>query len=121
MRGDEMTVSVEKKALMEKLLENRLDHEGQYNEAMDKYRQAVVDEMNRRILEIQAGGDVDTNFHKIVRPESYVDDYTTAIEMLRWHQSDVITLTRNEFKQYVLNEWDWQHSFARTTGSYTVR
>lgn len=44
-------------------------------------------------------------------PHSYAQDYEDAIAMVTKDCREVIIISEEEFRRYVLNKWNWIHSF----------
>ncbi len=118
--NDEFKVTVSKDDLLSTLQANRDEHEKEFTEADAAYRKVVAKELQRRLLLVESGAEFDLFFRDLVQPKSHVDDFDTAIEMLEWHRQSDITLSREEFKKYVRNEWDWLENFKALHAGYTT-
>lgn len=118
--SEEIKVTVDKGELLERLKMNREQHLALYTEAQGNYRKIVTAEVQRRLLIIESGGDIDLNFVEFVKPVSFEDDFNTAIGMLEWHTDSEISLTREDFMKYVENNWEWKTRFQNFTVGYTT-
>lgn len=119
------TVKVEKKQLQATLKENRSKHLKEYREALVNHaekvktlatklgEQAGKSNPNPEKLKKQA-----QELWSLPQPRSFAEDYTRAIEMLEWELEEDVKLTQTEFKQFVQDEWSWQHEFATSTSFY---
>ena len=77
------SVKVAVSDLLKHLKKNRETHIKDYEEAMVGYREALVKELKAMTKKAQNNEDIEL-YVRVVRPESYVDSYTEAIEMLEW-------------------------------------
>lgn len=110
------TVRVKCNDLLNHLVKNREKHIDEHNNMMKIYRLAVVDRLNKMLS--LAKEDKDVPFFDLVNPESYLSSYDQAIEMLQWTTDTEILLEAGEFRQYVMDEWGWKHSFKGTETFY---
>lgn len=111
---------VKKDRLLETMRRNRDAHRGIYEEALERYRERAIQELNARLDEAKSGGPI----HLVINlptPVDYTEEYDSAIARFDWHEGDEIELTSREFDQYVLDKWGWQREFAANTASYTGR
>lgn len=113
------TITVVKSDLIEKLKTNRDEHREMFLAAQTKYREQMVEELDRALREARAGNNIKRSFALPV-PEDYTEEFDTVIEMLAWDQSDTVELSQHDFQTYVQNKWGWQRSFAASTTSYLV-
>ncbi|SRR6266581_835277 len=113
-----MTVTVHKIELLDKMRDNRDTHRAKFLEAQSKYRERVIEELDKRLAEARNGGRINLGF-ALPEPVDYTDDYDQAIEMFTWHEGDSVVLDQEQFKQYVLDQWGWGRLFAANTLSYT--
>jgi hypothetical protein len=115
-------VTVKKEELLETLRTNREEHAAQYAEAVGKHADALIERLlemlaEARIAKDRPGKEVDQHVNLPV-PVNYDHEYATAIQMVDWEISDVITLDAREFQRYVLNQWEWKDHFLAATASY---
>lgn len=113
-------VTVSKKDLLATLEHNRQVHRRTFERAQEKYREAMIAELDRALEDAREGRKITRAFALPV-PEDHTSDFDTAIEMLKWEQADSVTLHQREFMNYVQNKWGWMASFAANTESYLVQ
>lgn len=115
----EVTVDVD--GLREIVQENREQHKEIYEEAVENFPQHVANELREKMEEAQEAEDVDDVPTRITfdRPEEHLDDYDRVLRMLDMTVHDEITLTQQEFTQFVLDDWGWKKSFTQNTIGYT--
>jgi len=111
------TVKVAVRDLLAHLKANREAHIAEFNESMVGYREAMIKAFAQALKKAKANEDVD-HMVDIVRPFSYLESYDEAIAMLEWTIDQEVELDRQQFKQYVQDEWVWKQAFVRTAGMY---
>ena len=113
-------ITVVKADLLDTLRSNRDEHRSMFIKAQEKYREAMIEELDRALQEAREGGRIQRAFALPI-PEDHTDDFDTAIEMLEWDQGKTVELSQRDFLTYVKNDWGWQASFAATTQSYLAQ
>jgi hypothetical protein len=113
------SVYVNKERLLETLRENREEHRALFEEAQVKYREKVIEVLDKRLAEARAGGRVRT-YINLPEPVDYTKNFDEAIQMVEWEESDSIELDERDFQRYVLNKWEWAGAFAANTTAYVV-
>lgn len=116
-------VTVSKGILLSKVRQNREKHVTEFVETMEGYRQMVIDELDGALSCAHEEEDVDfADLFKLARkPESHEKDYDRAIAMLEMSTDGEITLTKREFDQLVMDEWDWKADFSLTGALYNSK
>ena len=110
-------IKVEKQELLEKLVDNRTKHVSEYEQAVDGFRQSVIDELTEYLDRAKSGKGVRTTI-TFDEPRCHEDDYSTVIEMLEMSVDEEIYITMSEFRQYVQDKWHWKDSFSTTNMKY---
>jgi len=113
-------VTIRKSDLLSAILANQAKHVDEHAEAEGLYRDSLVRALKSMLRAAQAGEDVKHEI-RLVRPESHAKDYARVVRMLEMCIADEITITENQFAQYVQDEWDWMRQFKAVTSSYKVR
>lgn len=111
------TITVKKQDLYQTIRENRDSHRETFLAAQVKYRERVVEELDRRLENARNGRKIDLVF-RLPEPEDYTSHYDTALAMLEWEIGEEVELEREDFDRYVLNKWEWARHFAANTQSY---
>jgi len=114
------TITVIKTDLLDTLTRNREEHRTMFLAAQDRYRDQMVEELDRALRDAREGRKIKRAFALPV-PEDYTSTFDTVIEMLAWDQNDTVELTQQDFQRYVQNKWEWERSFASNTGSYLAQ
>lgn len=113
-------IVVDKAQLIETLTTNRDEHRAIFLKAQERYREKMIEELDRALLDAREGRAIKRAFALPV-PEDHTDDFNTALEMLNWDQGDSVELGQHEFRQYVQNRWQWEASFTTNSLSYVSR
>lgn len=111
------TVRVNKDELLKRIKKNRADHRQIYEEAMDGWKKAVIDELEKMHADALKGKDFRLAV-RLERPEDHTDEYDTIIELLEMSLDDELELPYNEFANYALDKWGWQGRFLSMSASY---
>ena len=123
-------ITVNKTELLAKLEQNRSDHRGIFEEALAGFAREAERELNERLNQLREGLRRDLVIRKPV-PTDHTNDYDRAISMIQMSLGDTVTLSENDFAQYVMDDWGWQGQFlsntygsaqasAKFSGSYVV-
>ena len=113
------TIKVNKADLIEKITANRDEHIGIVEAAQVKYRERVIEELDKRLEDARRGRKIDVRITLPV-PENYTREYDNALAALEWEVDDEVELEQDDFNRLVLNQWSWVRQFAANTQSYLV-
>lgn len=112
------TVRVKKEELLKALQENREKHRDIFKEAQVNYRERLIEELDRRLEDVQRGRKVDLYFN-FPEPEDHTKDYDRAIRMLEMSVEDELEISQHDFTRYVCDDWEWRRAWVQNTVSYT--
>lgn len=111
-------VTVEKKQLRQKLVENRDKHRGIFEEALAGFQREAI-----RLLEEQLDrarkGLKRTVFVRLECPEDHTTEYDRVIAMLDMEVSDKVSLSEQEFSQFVQDDWSWQRQWLAGSAMFS--
>lgn len=110
-------IKVKKDELLNTLIKNREEHERIYKEAVEKYKKALVVYLKKMTSRAEAGKRINHHINLVI-PTHNIKDYDRVIGMLKMSVETEISLTENEFSQYVLDDWSWKSTFASNTQAY---
>lgn len=110
-------IKVEKTKLLQTLKQNLDKHLSEYHTALAAYRKAYIENLQKKISDVEAGGKPDHQISLAV-PVSYEGDYDTAITALEYSVDQYIELTLEEIDNYLRDEWTWKRSFTASNLSY---
>ena len=112
-------VTVDKSQLREKLVQNREQHRGIFEEALAGFQKEAV-----RLLEEQLDrarrGLRRAVYVRLECPEDHTSDYDRVIAMLDMEVGDKVVLTEEEFTQFVQDDWSWQHQWLASSSRYSA-
>jgi hypothetical protein len=111
-------VTVDKEDLLTRLRANRDAHRTIFSEAVVGYRDAVITALERHLDEVK-NGTVRTITVNLPEPEDHTKDYDRIITMCEMNVKDQITLTQDEFAQYVMDDWRWKRQFLASNSAYS--
>jgi hypothetical protein len=111
---------VRKEQLLERLQVNREQHRRVFEEAMEGFRRRLEEELERRLADVRAGRRVELYIH-LEPPEDHTKDYDTVIEMVEWCTQDLIVLSRQDFRAFVRDDWQWKRDWVENTTAYTAQ
>lgn len=114
------TVKVKKEELLEKLTQNLKKHKKEYKEALKDRKRAAINELSTYIPDNELFKKENTipEVLKFPMPISNIESYENAIEMVKMSIDKDLTLTKQEFEQYVLDKWIWKVAFDSIASSY---
>ena len=120
-RGQALTIDVPRKKLLKALQENRELHRKIYAEAVEGFRRAAVQLLER---ELKTRREHDTGplkrlSVKLDPPQEHLEEYDTAINMLGWAVDDTIELTAEQFSNLVEDKWHWKKNWLEANVLYS--
>ena len=112
-------VKVNKEELLTILKFNRERHQEIYKKAFVGYREEVIQHLEFILSEIlEKDGKINTKIDLIV-PQDHTAEYDRIIGMLEMSVDETIEIDGTEYRQYILDEWDWSKNFSSTSSSYS--
>jgi hypothetical protein len=112
-------VTVKKEALLLKLKENRITHEKEYDEMMKNYHNKVISGLETLLSKAMLNAKNPVTHLDLPQPKSYLSEYDLIISMIEMSMDSNFTLTQTEYKNYVLNEWNWSGQFDMLKTTYS--
>ena len=116
---DTINVTCTTDEVLIELKKNREEHLKLYAEAKEGYLKKAADQLKNNLEKIEAGEFVSVNVHLSV-PECHVSVYDTAIKMMEMSVKKEIELTSSQFRQMIMNEWDWLGSWVNSNAGYSA-
>lgn len=111
-------VTVKKDKLLEIMKKNRETHRAFFLKAQEGYRVMVIEELDRMLKDARNGKRIRQHV-ELDEPVEHTKDYDRVISMMEMSIADEITVSENQFSQYVLDEWGWSHQFTTTNSKYS--
>lgn len=115
--NDDITVHVSTSELLAALEKNKEEHRTIFQEAMEGYKKKAIEILTANLDNIKSGK-LDRLGINLTLPEDHTRDYERVIRMLQMHQNDYIDLSQEQFAQYVMDDWGWQHQFLESGAFY---
>ncbi len=103
-------VCVDKVRLLKTLKENRAVHIEEYKDVYEAYRLQKIIQLESVLDRAKACMEFNLHFDG-GEPVGHTDTFDAAIEMVQWSEEQVIELDQEDFRRYVLNDWDWVGRF----------
>jgi hypothetical protein len=113
------SVTVRRDELTKKIQTNRDAHRELFLRAQQGYRKLVIEELDRMLADAKAGRQISRSIN-LAEPVDHTADYDRILAMLKMSVDDTITLSAQEFNQYVLDNWEWSKLASYTNQSYAV-
>lgn len=113
------SVNVAKETILDTLKANRETHVLNYEKAMEGYKAEVHDAIQAATHDFNEGNlDIAHHFTALDKPVTYQKQYDDVIGMLEMATDTEIELSTEEYRQFVLDEWQWKHHFLSNTQKY---
>lgn len=112
-------ITVDKTKLIAILKENKEKHVKIFKEAYEEYRREYIEYLREAMRLAQGPGRVSTPDDYPSEPRCYVKSYDLAIQMMEWSVDETISLSEQDFRRYVKDEWEWTDDFYLSNSSYS--
>jgi hypothetical protein len=113
-----LTYDVE--TLLARIKANRDAHREVYEKAMTGYQRAAGDFFHEQLERARASKPFQTMFNEPM-PEDHSEDYEAIIDLLTLSEDTVVSLSIQEFRQYVRDDWGWKREFMATSQNYLAQ
>lgn len=118
--GIEMTTTVKKDFLLERLRTHLAEHKVVVAEAKEGYMKRAKELLEMNLEKINKGEYVSINV-SLSKPVDNSSAYVTVIEMLENNIQEDITLSASEFRMLAQDEWDWKENFLIGNACYSSK
>lgn len=121
-------VTISKVKLLAVVEKNREQHIKEYNEAVVGYKEQAIKKIEETMGDLVKKVNLlkDGQFIRIMgvsfdlsAPKSFEDEYDQTIGMLNDSVDENIVLSREEYRNYMLDKWSWTESFKLSNMRYT--
>lgn len=109
-----------KSDLLKKLEENRAEHREIFEEAVTGYKEQAIKLLEQHIKRIK-NGKMEQVVVSLPVPEDHTIDYDRVIAMLNMHVEDTVQIPEDEFRAYVMDDWNWRRQFLASASSYSPK
>ena len=110
-------ITVKKNELLVALRTNRDAHYELFLKAQEGFKKKIVEALEQRIEAARKGRRIEM-YINLSEPINKTDAYDTAIEMLEMDVRDEVELSREEFRNFVKDKWEWSGAALATNTSY---
>lgn len=116
-------VTVQSKALLNKISRNRDRHQEDFDEAMTGYMKDFRKALELKLTQIgqaeESGDNIPSQgFPDLPVPREHLTEYDRVIQMIEMSVEHQIELSSVEFAQYVQDDWAWKPAFVATSSNY---
>lgn len=112
-------VKMDRKALLTRIKANRENHYDLFRKAQEGYRKQAIKELDAMLEEAREGKPIRRAVH-LIEPQNHAGDYDQVIDMLECSVEETVTLSAQEFKCYVRDNWEWSEFANSTNSTYAV-
>lgn len=114
------TVIISKDRLLKEIKKNRDQHRSTFEEALQGWKERVLEELEKAINDAKKGREYRTYFN-LPQPEDHTPAYDEVISQIEWTEENKIELDFNQFNQFVRDDWGWKKDFLANTSMYTLK
>lgn len=113
-------IKVSKKVLLQEIMHNRHQHDNSSKKALQIYKQQAEQALRNRLNDIESSNIEPEKYllFDMQCPVSYVEQYDRIIDMLNMSTDTEITLSEEQFRQWVEDNWYWKKAWKKVSGSY---
>jgi hypothetical protein len=111
------TVKVKKADLTQKIKSNRENHKIVAEQARTEYLSDVQKSLQNVLKKVKNGEKFDL-FFDLPEPLDHTRDYDRVLSMLDMSTESEVVLSNQDFGRYVMDDWEWKHSFEASTSRY---
>lgn len=116
-RSNSIALKFKTSDILEKLRANRAKHVEVFTKAQEAFRAAYIKECRKKASDAAAGKPI-TQETSLAMPHSFEREYTRAEQMYAMTTETEVELEQDLFRQLILDEWSWSHSFNTTNSGY---
>ena len=113
-----LTMNFRVEEILTALKKNRAEHAKIVEEAVKGFRDKLRTELVNKLHDLDTGKLPDTH-SKLAKPQIYLAEYDSAIEMLSMTSDETLELDQSAFQCYVLNKWSWMGGFLNSNSMYS--
>lgn len=119
MKHGQRNMKINKAKLIEKVKENKAKHIKAHGAAVLAYQTEAMRQLGALVIEIENGA-TDVRLD-LVTPVNNRKNYDRIIQMFEWDEADIVELTQDEFKEYVLDETSYNQRAIVANSTYLSR
>ena len=110
------TVLISKEKLLDKIIKNRNKHQVEFVVAHVNWEKTVMETLRIALRKAENNVEFTTHFN-IPEPVEHTDEYDVVISQIEWNEEGQIELDQQDFKRFILDDWEWKNTFDMKTHS----
>lgn len=115
-------LSFDKQTVIDTVKTNREKHKKEYEEAVLGYRQKMKEWAEEIYKTVFVSGEEPKNRNcPYPKPQHHLAEYDRLLKLLEMCTDTSLTLSHNEFDNFIMDKWDWSRGFATVTSMYADR
>lgn len=116
------TIEMKKDVLVDAIKTNMQTHKETYEKAVEVFKEEQTKLLEDLLAKAKRGRNFDRlALSRLPVPENHLHDYQVALKMLGHEVRETVELSDYDYRRFVLDEWEWQHTFASNTTSYAAK
>lgn len=112
------SINVKKTDLLEVLNTNRSKHRSIFEDALIGYRKEAIRLLDDALENARNGNKITVRF-ALTEPMDQTKDYDLAIGMLEMSVDEEIELSPEDYRRYVMDDWEWTDQWTFANSAYT--
>lgn len=113
------SINVNKDELIAIMKENRKAHHDIVVEAQAGFLARVIERLDEMLKLAASGKKIDINVG-LTMPVDMTDEYDTVIGMLELDINPSVELDKQQYKNWVQDDWNWSKQFTTTNAYYSM-
>lgn len=113
-------VNVNRVELLGILRKNKAQHREVFEEAVEGYRVKMIKYLETMLDDVKKCKKVD-HYIRLPLPEDQTKEYDRAIKMFEMSVDENVALDDLDFRQLVMDDWDWREKFINTNSMYSTK
>jgi len=113
-------IKVNKADLITAIASNRNEHIKKYNDAIAGYKTKLIEKLKEAMeLAIQDKELITAIIMPAPKPINHKSDYDLAIGMLDMSVEEIVEISDDQYRNFILDDWSWKSSFSTSSASYS--
>ena len=113
-------VKVNKDDLIRAIISNKNEHIKKYNDAIAGYKTKLIEKLYEAVeLAIHDKELITTIIMPAPKPINHKSDYDLAIGMLEMSVEEIVEISDEQYRNFILDDWSWKSSFTTSSTSYS--
>lgn len=109
-------IKVNKKKLINKIIENKENHIIEYDKAVIAYKKEAIKQLEQQMEEVKKGS-LKAKLN-LITPIDNRENYDKILDMFKWEEDEIVELEQSEFNEYVQDETQFALQAKMSNMSY---